>query len=102
MGYPWDLHAEDLDDARAAAQWAHTHATVIRAALSVYAERMQDSADQAHHAWQAGQADPQIKAAQDASMVTNAGFGSCSRLFADSAASARRALAAMSEYVPVI
>lgn len=35
-------------------------------------------------------------------MVTNGGFGGCSQLFAESAASARRALASMSEYLPVL
>ena len=73
-----------------------------RTAPSAYAERMQESADQAYQAWQAGQEDAAIKAAQDARMVTNCGFGGCSRLFAESAASARRALASMSEYLPVI
>jgi hypothetical protein len=101
MGYLWNLRTDETEDGRATAEWARTHASIIRTALSAYAERMQESADQAYQAYQAGQDSPVIKAAQDASMVTNGGFGGCSRLFADSAASARRALASMSEYLPV-
>ena len=80
MGYPWGFRADEAEteDERATAEWARTHASIIRTALSAYAERMQETADQAYHAWQAGQSDPAIKAAQDASMVTNGGFGGCS------------------------
>lgn len=102
MGYPWGFSTDEAEDERATAEWARNHATIIRTALSAYAERMQETADQAYHAWQAGQSDPAVKAAQDASMVTNGGFGGCSRLFAESAASARRALVSMSEYLPVL
>lgn len=45
MGYPWGFRADEAEDERATAEWARNHATIIRTALSAYAERMQETAD---------------------------------------------------------
>ncbi|MEV5913385.1 hypothetical protein AB0M00_31395 [Streptomyces chartreusis] len=67
------------------------HETIIRTALQVYVERMEEAAKEAETAHEAGQADPEIKAQQDKSFVTNYGYKVSAQMFRESAQSARRA-----------
>ncbi|MEU9404791.1 hypothetical protein AB0E08_03660 [Streptomyces sp. NPDC048281] len=67
------------------------HESLIQTALRVYAEGMDASAKEAQAAYEAGQADPKVKAEQDASLMTNRGFKHSAELFRESAKSARSA-----------
>lgn len=67
------------------------HETIIQTALRVYVERMEESAKEAQGAYEAGQADPEIKAQQDKSLVSNYGYKVSAQMFRDSAQSARKA-----------
>ncbi|MGW0583679.1 hypothetical protein ACWD25_49015 [Streptomyces sp. NPDC002920] len=67
------------------------HETIIRTALQGYVERMEGAAKQAQEAHEAGQADPQVKAEQDGSLVTNFGYKHMAEMFRQSAGSGRKA-----------
>ncbi|WAB08854.1 hypothetical protein SEA_SUCCESS_75 [Streptomyces phage Success] len=67
------------------------HETIIRTALQVYVERMEEAAKEADAAYKAGQADPELKAQQDKSFVTNHGYKVSAQMFRESAESARKA-----------
>ncbi|WP_306964322.1 hypothetical protein [Streptomyces afghaniensis] len=68
------------------------HHSVIRTALWGYVERMEKAAKEAEDEYKAGQADPEVKARQDASYMTNRGYKHAAALFSDSAKSGREAL----------
>lgn len=70
---------------------------LIRNALGKYARDMQEAEKEARTAYAAGQADPQVKAAQDASLLTNRGYLHAANMFKDSAESALVALEEMSD-----
>ncbi|MGI5196919.1 hypothetical protein ACQEVY_25330 [Streptomyces sp. CA-288835] len=67
------------------------HETIIRTALQVYVERMEEGAKEAQAAYEAGQANPDVKAAQDKSYVTNFGYKHLAEMCRQSVASARKA-----------
>lgn len=67
------------------------HETILRTALQVYVERMEEAAKEAQAAYEAGQADPEVKAQQDESFVTNFGYKHSAQMFRESAMSARKA-----------
>jgi hypothetical protein len=54
-------------------------------------ERMEENAKEAQTAYEAGQADPEVKAAQDDSMVTNFGYKHLAEMCRQSAQSAQKA-----------
>ncbi|MEU5577761.1 hypothetical protein ABZ791_10870 [Streptomyces huasconensis] len=68
------------------------HSSVIRTALHVYVERMEESAKKCEAAYKAGQEDPEVKAQQDASYITNNGLRHLAEMSRQSAESARQAL----------
>ncbi|MFE9442478.1 hypothetical protein ACFYO2_26530 [Streptomyces sp. NPDC006602] len=68
---------------------------VIRAALGKYERDMREAEKEAREAYQAGQADPQVKAAQDASVIANRGYLHAANMFRESAESAVTALEEM-------
>ncbi|MFI2909474.1 hypothetical protein ACG2OD_14655 [Streptomyces sp. PDY-4] len=76
-----------------------THDRIIRTALGVYVERMERAAAEAEAAYNAGQADPEVKARQDASLMTNYGLKVASQRFQQSAESGRKALNAILDAV---
>ncbi|MFF3453233.1 hypothetical protein ACFYXH_02670 [Streptomyces sp. NPDC002730] len=67
------------------------HETILRTALQVYVERMEEAAKEAQAAYEAGQTDPEMKAQQDKSFVTNFGYKHSAEMFRQSAHSARKA-----------
>ncbi|MGQ5602937.1 hypothetical protein [Streptomyces sp. EKS3.2] len=67
------------------------HETIIRTALQVYVERMEEAAKEAEAAYKAGQDDPELKEQQDKSFVTNHGYKVSAQMFRESAQSARKA-----------
>ncbi|MFB7027195.1 MULTISPECIES: hypothetical protein [unclassified Streptomyces] len=67
------------------------HDSLIRTALRVYAERMDENAKEFQEAYEAGQADPEVKAQQDKSYVTNYGRKHAAEMSRQSAESARKA-----------
>lgn len=67
------------------------HESIIRMALGVYRERMEAAREEAQAAYEAGQADPVLKATQDASFMTNDGYCQAAAMFADSAKQAEEA-----------
>lgn len=58
--------------------------TVINA-LEYYARRMNEEARHAREQYEAGQADPRVKAAQDRSMMLNVGYRQSAEMFAGNA-----------------
>ncbi|MGW6597923.1 hypothetical protein [Streptomyces sp. NPDC055036] len=73
------------------------HEDIIRQALSVYAEHMSKAEAEARVAFAAGQADPQVKAKQDKSMMTNNGYGQAANMFKANTEDANRASVALLE-----
>lgn len=72
-------------------------------ALRVYAARMTEEANQARLAFKQGQTFPEVRATQDASVMTNAGFRMAAEMFADAARKATEMadrLAELIEEVP--
>ncbi|MFE6226911.1 hypothetical protein [Streptomyces sp. NPDC057854] len=67
------------------------HESIIRTALSVYVERMEENAKACREAYEAGKANPEVKAQQDASFMTNDGLRHLAAMSRESAASARKA-----------
>ncbi|WP_369272374.1 hypothetical protein AB5J55_22375 [Streptomyces sp. R11] len=67
------------------------HEGIIRAALGSHARRMREDSVAAKSEYERGQKDPEVKAAQDNSLMTNFGFKHASALFMDSAESAEDA-----------
>lgn len=67
------------------------HESVIRTALHVYVERMEENAKECQAAYEAGQKDPEVKAKQDASYMTNAGLRHLAEMSRQSATTARKA-----------
>ncbi|MGN7135786.1 hypothetical protein [Streptomyces pseudogriseolus] len=68
------------------------HSALIRQALYVYLERMEGAALGAEAEYKRGQEDPEVKAQQDASLMTNRGYRISAQMFRESADSARKAL----------
>jgi hypothetical protein len=71
------------------------HQGVIRSALWGYVERMEEAAREAESAYKAGQEDPEVKAQQDRSLMTNRGFKYAAQMFRDAVLEAREALQAL-------
>ncbi|MFD7605135.1 hypothetical protein ACFWAN_32430 [Streptomyces mirabilis] len=67
------------------------HESLIRTALRVYAERMDESAKTAQLAYDLGQSSPEVKAEQDKTYVTNIGYKHLAEMARQSAESARKA-----------
>ncbi|WP_416972526.1 hypothetical protein [Streptomyces sp. 4F14] len=67
------------------------HEVIIRTALQVYIDHMGKSEKKAQSAYEAGQADQEVKATQDKSWMTNSGYHYAARAFRESANSARKA-----------
>lgn len=63
----------------------HGKEEIITNALEYYARRMREEAAVAREHYEAGQADPAVKAQQDTSMVTNEAFRMAAEMFGDSA-----------------
>ncbi len=64
-----------------AAHFLFNHQDAIANALRNHARRMQESANDARAQFEAGQADQAVKKAQDATMVTNNGYGNMAQMF---------------------
>lgn len=65
------------------------HENTITNAMYVYAQAMNEAGVGARAQWKAGQDDPEVKAAQDGSFITNLGLKHSAQLFDDSASRAR-------------
>lgn len=68
---------------------------LILTALAVYAEGMQQAADSARRAYEAGQEDGAVKAAQDATLMTNGGYKGSAEALRQAAELAREVYAAL-------
>lgn len=80
---------------KADAKLAHVvrqHQHVIINALHNQARHMDEAAKLAGEQYEAGKADPEVKAAQDRSMVTNNGYYQSFKMFRDDAAEARKVI----------
>ncbi|MER5883070.1 hypothetical protein ABT160_04505 [Streptomyces sp. NPDC001941] len=71
------------------------HEGIIQAALGPYIREMEGSAKEAQAHYEAGRADPELRARQDASFITNIGYRQMAQMFQNSAESARRAFEAL-------
>lgn len=76
-------------DAQRVGNYVDENIDVIINALHNHAERMTDAAELAQAQYDAGQYDPDTKAAQDRSLVTNNGYKHSAQLFEKSAKKAR-------------
>lgn len=87
------INGQELD----LAEWVQRNETLLSIALTSYAEYMEEAATEARAAYEAGQADPAVKAAQDGSLVTNNGLRISAEMFTDSAERARFAASEMDD-----
>jgi hypothetical protein len=85
------IFADDVDHKAATALFSFLddNSYTITNAMRVYAERMEENAAAVEAEWQRGQDNPEVKAAQDASMFTNAGHLQAARMASESAKRAR-------------
>lgn len=72
------------------AKFVESSVWTIANALSNHAERMEQAAKEARTAYDAGQSDPEVKAAQDASLLTSNGLKFSAELFEQEAEKARK------------
>ena len=82
------------------ADYVENNLNVITNAMMVFAEKTDKQAGAARSAYEAGQKDPEIKARQDRSLITNHGYKRSSIMLQDTADKAREValqLAAMIE-----
>jgi hypothetical protein len=70
----------------------HDNEGILRTALESFARHMSEAEKDARAAYEAGQADPEVKAQQDASMVTNFAYGHAADMFKGNAKNALEAL----------
>jgi hypothetical protein len=68
-------------EAAALGTYVAQHRDTITNALRVFARNMQDAATTAQAAYDAGQADPAVRAQQDATMMTNTGSKHSATMF---------------------
>ncbi len=78
------------DHERALVEFVKTNEYTITNALRVYAERMREGAVAARQQFEAGHADPVVKAAQNASLIANQGYRMAAEMAEESASSAVR------------
>jgi hypothetical protein len=64
---------DTLAEAAALGTYVAQHRDAITNALRTFARDMQEAADKSQAAFEAGQADPAVRATQDATIMTNAG-----------------------------
>lgn len=81
------------------AAYVAEHLSVITNALEQHAYRQEEAADSAQAAYDQGQADAGLLAAQDESLVTNAGFHQGSKLLRQDAERARAVASRLGELV---
>lgn len=72
---------------------------VITNALRNHVEHMEKAAEVAETAYAAGQADPDVKAAQDASYITNKGLRTSAEMFRQDAHKARQVMEELEDMV---
>lgn len=79
------------------ATYTRSQLHVITNALRVLAERHEAAARTAHQAHVAGREDDAVRSEQDASMVTNRGYGVMTQLFRENAEQARQVAAGLED-----
>jgi hypothetical protein len=94
--YLMDASTKEL---RRLAGFIDTNLHVITNALGNHAERMDAAAAEARSFFRAGQADPAVEAAQDASLLTNKGLLRSAEMFEQEAAKAREVSEQLSRLV---
>ena len=88
-GHEWE--AGDLVRLIEIARATEAHFHVITNALHNQADRFDEAAKEARTHYDAGQADPEVKARQDRSGITNHGYKRLAIIFEEEAAKARTA-----------
>ena len=71
------------------AAFCEEYETLLRQALTTYAEHMEKAAQEARTAYEAGQQSPEVRAAQDDSLMTNNGYRQLAEIAEDCAGRAR-------------
>lgn len=89
----------DTKDAVRLAGYVERHIGTITNALHNHADHMRDAATQARAAYEAGQADPAVRAAQDASIMSNNGLRHAAAMFTEDADKARKVATELQDLV---
>lgn len=89
----------DIDSDFPLAQFTRTNETFILHVLGHYENYMRESAKPSMAEYERGQADPVVKAAQDASMITNNGYRQIALMAVQNADKAKRLADELSKLV---
>ena len=89
----------DTNEAALVGAYVERHQSTITNALRVYAEHMRQAAEQAMGEYERGQADPEVKAAQDGTLISNNGYRQSAALFTENADKAREVAEGIDELI---
>jgi len=98
------IFSDDVDHKAATALFSflEENGYTITNAMTVYAERMDENAEAVRAEWKRGQDNPDVKAAQDASMVTNNGHLHAANMASESAKRARHVAAELTRLIDAL